>query len=66
MDHFQRNAVAHYIGGGFRIRNRKLSFGGLMGNFGRLIFLLSPAAYEKNWCFIFRPGTLTFELEVYK
>lgn len=66
MDHFQRQGVAHYTGGGYAIVRRKLSFSGLMGNLGRLIFALSPAAYEKNWCFIFRPGTLTFVLKVIK
>lgn len=66
MEHFERGGVAHYTGGGFRVLRRKLSFGGLLGNLGRLIFLLSPSEYEKNWCFILRPGTLTFELEISK
>jgi len=66
MDHFQRQGVAHYTGGGFTVIRRKLSFSGLMGNIGRLIFTLSPAAYEKQWCFIFRPGTLTYVLRIDK
>jgi ubiquinone/menaquinone biosynthesis C-methylase UbiE len=64
MDHFQRQGVAHYTGGGFSLVSRKLSFCGVMGNIGRLIFAFSPSAYEKNWCFIFRPGTLTFTRKV--
>lgn len=66
MEHFERAGVAHYTGGGFRVIKRKLSFGGLLGNLGRLIYLLSPHEYEKNWCFMLRPGTLTFELEIRK
>lgn len=66
MDHFQRQGVAHYTGGGFTVIRRKLSFSGLMGNIGRPIFTLSPAAYEKQWCFIFRPGTLTYVLRIDK
>lgn len=66
MDHFERSAVAHYTGGGLRVVSRRLSFSGIMGNIGRLIFKVSPKAYEKNWCFIFRPGTLTFALSVQK
>ncbi len=66
MEHFEKKGVAHYTGGGFRVVRRKLSFGGLLGNLGRLIYLLSPTEYEKNWCFMLRPGTLTFEIEVNK
>lgn len=66
MDHFERRGVAHYTGGGFRVSRRRLSFGGLLGNLGRLVFLFSPAQYEKNWCFLLRPGTLTFELRAVK
>lgn len=66
MDHFGKISVAHYTGGGFKVTSRKLSFGGIMGNIGRLIFLISPKNYEKNWCFIFRPGTLTFDISVIK
>lgn len=66
MEHFERRAVSHYTGGGFRVVNKHLSFGGLLGNIGRLIFLLSPNEYEKNWCFTLRPGTITFEMEILK
>ncbi len=66
MDHFERQAVSHYTGGGFTVRDRRLSFGGVLGNVGRLIFMLSPREYESNWCFIFRPSTLRFVLEVTK
>lgn len=68
LDHFTREQVAHYTSAGhrFEILERKLSFGGLMGNLGRLIFMLSPASYERNWCFIFRASTLSFVLKVVK
>ena len=66
MDHFEKKDVAHYIGGGFKVLERKLSFGGLLGNLGRVIYMISPREYESNWCFIFRPSTLRFVLEVNK
>lgn len=68
LDHFTRTQVAHYTSGGraFEIIERRLSFGGLMGNIGRLIFRISPSAYERNWCFVFRASTLTFVLRVVK
>jgi len=68
LDHFTRAQVAHYTsaGRGFEIIERRLSFGGLMGNIGRLIFTISPAAYERTWCFVFRASTLSFVLRVVK
>lgn len=67
MDHFEKDSVKHYTGGGFSILQRKLSFGGgVMGLMGRLIFSLSPKAYEAKWSFIFRASTLKFELKVIK
>lgn len=67
MDHFEKRGVAHYTGGGFRVEQRKLSFGGgLMGLMGRLIFRISPAQWEAKWSFIFRAGTLRFDLTVLK
>lgn len=66
MEHFEKKNVRHYTGGGFRIVSRRLSFGGGMGLFGKLIHALSPRAYESKWCFIFRPSTLRFKLEVTK
>ena len=68
MDHFEREGVAHYTSGGrgFRVLERRLSFGGFTGLIGRLIFKLSPLAYEKHWCFVFRASTLTFRLQVLK
>jgi SAM-dependent methyltransferase len=68
LDHFTREQVAHYTSAGhrFEILERKLSFGGLMGNIGRLIFKLSPKSYESNWCFVFRASTLSFLLKVRK
>lgn len=65
FDHFGKDSVSHYMGHGLRVVERKLSFGGgVLGLIGRLIFKLSPEAYEKNYCFIFRASTLYFELEV--
>ena len=67
MDHFEKAQVAHYTGGGFEVVQRRLSFGGgIMGLLGRLIFRLSPKKYEARWSFIFRAGTLQFELVVRK
>jgi len=67
MDHFEKEEVKHYTGGGFTITHRKLSFaGGVMGLLGRLIFSLSPKAYEKKWSFIFRASTLKFILKINK
>jgi ubiquinone/menaquinone biosynthesis C-methylase UbiE len=66
MDHFEKKNVAHYTGGGFNIVGRKLSFGGLLGNIGRLIYKISAEEYEKYWCYIFRPSTLKFVIKVRK
>ena len=66
MDHFERANVAHYMRGGYRVLDRKLSFGGLGGAVGRMICALSPRKYELRWCFIFRPSTLTFVMQVEK
>jgi SAM-dependent methyltransferase len=68
MDHFEREGVAHYTSGGrgFRVVERRLSFGGLLGQIGRLIFTISPLAWEKHWCFVFRGSTLSFRLRVLK
>jgi len=67
MGHFESEAHRHYTGGGFRLVRRHLSFaGGPLGLVGRLIFALSPDTWEKQFCFVFRGSTLTFELEVAK
>jgi hypothetical protein len=67
FDHFSKPAAAHYTGGGLRVVARRLSFGGgLLGLIGRFLFHLSPWKYEQKYCFIFRAGTLYFELEVIK
>ncbi len=66
MDHFEKDSVAHYTGGGFEVIERRLSFGGIMGNIGRLIHKISPKKYESTWCFIFRPSTLKFVLKTKK
>ncbi len=66
MEHFIKDNVAHYTGKGFKLIKRNLSFGGIWSLIGKLIFLISPKEYEKRWCFIFRAGTLTFQLQVIK
>jgi ubiquinone/menaquinone biosynthesis C-methylase UbiE len=63
MDHLEKESVSHYMAGGFRVIERRLSFGGIMGNIGKLFFRISPRSYESNWCFIFRPSTLRFVLQ---
>ena len=67
MNHFEKQGVAHYTGGGFKVIQRKLSFGGgIMGLTGRLLFKLNPRSYEAKWCFIFRASSLTYTVEVVK
>lgn len=67
MDHFSREAVAHYTGGGFEVVARKLSFpGGVFGLIGRVAFSLSPKWWESRLSFLFRASTLRFVLRVVK
>lgn len=67
FDHFEKMSVRHYVGSGLKVVQRNLSFGGgLLGLIGRMIFSLSPEAFEKKYCFIFRASTLRFELQVVK
>lgn len=66
MNHFEKKDILYCTGGGFKVIDRKLTFGGILGNIGRLIFMISPKEYESNWCFIFRGSTLKFVLEVIK
>ena len=66
MDHFAKPSVAHYTGGGFEVLKRRISFGGIGGNIGKLIHSISPRAYEAKWCFIFRPSALSYVVQVKK
>lgn len=67
MDHFDRGWVARQVGARLRVTRRRLSFGGgPLGIIGRILFALSPRAWEKHWCFVFRASTLRFELVVDK
>jgi SAM-dependent methyltransferase len=67
MDHFDTSWVGRYGGCRLLVERRHLSFsGGLLGVTGRLLFTLSPRLWEKKLCFIFRGGTLYFELRVVK
>jgi hypothetical protein len=65
FDHFFKDSTRHYVGGNkLKLVKRKLSFGGgFFGLIGRLLFSISPEAYENKFCFIFRASTLTFVLE---
>jgi len=63
MNHFVKKGAAHYTGGGVEVIKKRLSFGGVLGNIGKLIYMISPRLYEKKWCFIFRPGTITVVLK---
>ncbi len=57
----------HFKFGGFTLDRIKLSFPGSPGSFiGRMIFSISKRQYEKSWCFIFRPGNITWNLSVKK
>lgn len=62
IEHFTN--ARHYTGSGFRLVGRRLSFvGGPLGLVARLLFAISPDAYEKHFCFVFRASTLDFEIE---
>ena len=62
IEHF--TGTRHYTPQGFRLVRRKLSFvGGPLGLVARILFAISPDAYEKHFCFVFRAGTLDFEVE---
>ena len=66
MNHFEKDGVAHYTGGGFKVVRRKIAFGGIGGNIGKLIYSISPKVYEAKWCYIFRPSSLTYIVQVNK
>jgi len=67
FDHFEKLSARHYVGGGLRVVQRSLSFGGGLGGLvGRALFALSPEAFERKYCFVFRASTLRFELQVVK
>jgi len=67
MDHFEKDSAAHYVGGGFVVKKRELAFSrSLGGRIGKLLFAMGPETWEKQFCFVFRARTLTFELEVVK
>jgi SAM-dependent methyltransferase len=67
MDHFSREAVVHYTGGGFEVVARRLSFpGGVFGLLGRLAFSINPKWWESRLSFILRASTLRFRLKVVK
>ncbi len=65
FDMFCHQYNGHYLGGRlFDTTRKKLSFGGgLLGMMGRAIFAISPSAYERKYCFVFRASTLTVTLK---
>lgn len=67
LDHFAKDSVRHYMGGGVAVAKRHLSFGGgPLGLVGRLLYAISPEGWEKSWCFVFRASTIRWELRVEK
>ena len=67
MNHYEHEYLHTALPGRVKVTKRRLSFGGgLLGVLGRLFFTLSPEVYERKLSFIFRAGTLRFELEVEK
>lgn len=67
MDHFASSWIADYGGCRLEVERRHLSFsGGVFGLLGRLLFTMSPAWWERKFCFVFRGGTLYFDLIVRK
>jgi len=67
MEHFAKPAARHYVGGGFALRRKELRFSrSMLGRLGRLFFRISPETWEKQFCFVLRARTLSFELEVLK
>jgi hypothetical protein len=67
MNHYEHEYLHSALPGRVKVTKRRLSFGGgLLGVLGRLSFALSPEVYERKLAFIFRGGTLRFELEVEK
>jgi hypothetical protein len=62
-----RGHVRHYSPKRFRMVTKRLHFGGHpLAWIGRILFSLSPRAYEKRWCFWFRPSTIEAHLTVMK
>lgn len=67
MDHFEKSGAEHYVGGGFRVDKRELTFSrSLMGRIARMLFAMSAETWEKQFCFVFRARSLHFELVVEK
>lgn len=68
MDHFEKESVAHYVGGGFKVIKKELTFNGgrIFKRIGRMLFRTNPKKYEERWCFIFRAGTIRYFMVVIK
>ena len=70
FDYFARDSFENftYGAGGFRILERRLSFGGnlLLDNLGRLLAAISMDFYEKHWAWIFPGRNIYCKLSVLK
>ena len=67
MHHFEHEYLKAALPGRVEVTGRRLSFGGgFFGVLGRVFFTLSPEFYERKLAFLFRAGTLRFELRVSK
>ena len=63
FDMFCKTRNAHYLGGKlFVTEQKRLSFGGGLSMLGRIIFKISPEAYEKKFCYWFPASTLYVRL----
>lgn len=62
FDHLAKETTRHYFEvNHLALVSRELSFsGGLIGLIARLVFKLSPKAWEDKWCFLLRGSTLRF------
>ena len=70
FDYFEKHDFADftYNAGGFRILERRLTFGGnlLLDNLGRLIAAISVDFYEKHFAWIFPARNIHCRLSVVK
>ena len=65
FDHLAKETTRHYFGvKQLALVSRELSFsGGLIGLIARLLFKVSPKAWEDKWCFLLRGSTLRFKFK---
>ena len=64
MDNFGTETANHYLGcKNLILKHKNLNFGGGIGLISRIIFKISPIAWERYLAFVFRGGMLTYVLE---